>query len=1029
MTSGVCLVVLLQFLFTPASAGNKNFYTNDNSPSFTHYESGGFVDVTVTGKISDEQGNGIVGVNVLEKGTTRGTVSDGSGNFSLRVTGVNIVLVFSAVGYTSQEIAVGSSTEINVTMKLSSKKLDEVVVVGYGTQKKSELTNAVVQTTGEELKKSNAASLSNSLSGRLAGLYVNQRSAVPGFDDAQILVRGANTYRNSSALIVIDGVANADPDGLNRLDPNDIASISVLKDASAAIYGAQSAGGVILVTTKRGKTGKPVFDLNANQSWQSPTTKVRSANALEYMKVLNDRRLLEGTPPDFPDEFVNAFKNGDRRAEDWWNALIGKPISQSRESLTMRGGTEKFKYFNSIGALSQGGILRGDKTTKLRQYNLRSNMDVQVTNSFSVGLDLSLREKYTQTPQAGPGGSLEYLAVTSPLQEAYIDGDYRYPGQGWSQSNPAARLLSPGYRRYTADVASGILTFKYNMPFVPGLSLDGFASIDKTLNYNKTFNYTWFYYEKDADGNIVKKTSRVIEDIGLREDFARSQRITENIKLSYTKRIHEDHDISAFVAYEQSAYKDNYFWAQRLGYQSPLIDQLFAGSTDRLNWNNDGSATESGRENVFGRATYAYKSKYLVGLSARYDGSTIFPKETRFGFFPQASVGWVLSKESFIPKVFSNLKLRASWGKLGNDRVDPFQYIGAFGYTTGWVVDGTDVRGVAATTTPNPNITWEVSEKTDVGLEAGFLDNKITFEVDVYQSKTSHILGKRQASIPGYTGLILPDENIGKMDSKGIEFQAGYHDNFGKLYFNFNGNVSYNQNKIIFFDEAPQAEKYQKLEGNPYDAILVYKAIGIYRTQKDLDDNINYPGASLGGLIFADLNHDGEINSNDTYRYDASAFPKMQFGFAFDFDYNNFGLSILLQGQSGAKWRLNNGFNSGANGNGLEYVAKNSYSLENENAPLPMIEPNGVAASNSDFYYHKLTFLRLKSIELGYNLPKGLVSKVKLSSLRFYVSADNLLMVYNNLHKYGFGDPEFLSSNGGVYPNMKTINVGLNLTF
>jgi TonB-linked SusC/RagA family outer membrane protein len=657
-------------------------------------------------------------------------------------------------------------------------------------------------------------------------------------------------------------------------------------------------------------------------------------------------------------------------------------------------------------------------------------MDIQVTNSFSVGINLSLREKYTQTPQAGPGGSLEYLAVTSPLQEAYIDGDYRYPGQGWSQSNPAARLLSPGYRRYTADIASGIINFKYAMPFVPGLSLEGFASIDKTLNYNKTFNYTWFYYEKDADGNIVKKPSRVIEDIGLREDFARSQRITENIKLSYFKRIHDDHDINVFVAYEQSEYKDNFFWAQRLGYQSPLIDQLFAGSTDRLNWNNDGSATESARENVFGRATYAYKSKYLASFSARYDGSTIFPKNSRFGFFPQASLGWVLSKESFIPQnIFSNLKLRASWGKLGNDRVDPFQYIGAYGYSTGWVVNGTDVRGIAPTSTPNPNITWEVSEKADLGLEAGFLNNRITFEVDVYQSKTSNILGKRQASIPGYTGLSLPDENIGKMDSKGIEFQAGYHDQFGQLYFSFNGNMSFNRNKIIFFDEAPLAEKYQKLEGNPLDAILVYKAIGIFRTQKDLDDNIQYPGASLGGLIFADLNGDGVINSNDTYRYDASTFPKMQMGFNFEFDYKNFALSILLQGQSGAKWRLSNGFNSGANGNGLEYVAKNSYSLENVNSELPMISPNGVAASNSDFYYHTLTFLRFKSVELGYTLPTSLISKVKFSSLRFYVSADNLFMVYNNLQKYGFGDPEFLSSNGGVYPNMKTVNVGLNLTF
>ncbi len=1030
MKHALFMVVLCGFLCATASAGDKNFYLKTGDLFYEEYGAGDVSDVVVTGKVADEQGKGIGGVNVQEKGTTRGAVSDASGKFSIRVTGESSVLVFSAVGYVSQEIPLGLSTEINVTLELTSKKLDEVVVVGYGTQKKSELTNAVVQTTGTELKKSNAISLSNSLSGRLAGLYVNQRSSVPGFDDAEILVRGYNTYRNSSALIVIDGVANADPDGLNRLDPNDIESISVLKDASAAIYGAQSAGGVILVTTKRGKSGKTSFSFNTNFSNQSPTTRVRSASALEYMKVLNDRRALEGTPPDFPADFVKAFTDGTRRGEDWWNALIGPPSTQSRQSLTMSGGTEKIRYFTSIGTASQGGILRGDNKSKLRQYNVRSNIDVSVSNRLTVGVDLSAREKYTQTPQGGPGGEIGYLAFTSPLQEAYIGGDYRYPGEGWSQLNPAARILSPGYRRYKADVISGTIRFKYSLPFVKGLSLDGFASIDKTLNYDKAFNYTWFYYEKNAAGDILKVPSRSVEDIGLREDFTQSLRTTENIKLSYSTRFHEDHKLDVFVAYEQSEYQDNNFWAQRLGFDSPLIDQLFAGSTDRANGSNSGGASESGRQNYFGRASYSFRDKYLLGLSARYDGSNIFPKEKRFGFFPQASAGWVISNESFMPKnLFSNLKIRASWGQLGNDRVNPFQYIGAYGYAPGWVVNGADARGIAATSTPNPNITWEVSEKTDLGLEAGFLNNNLTFEVDLYRSKTSHILGRRQASIPGYTGLVLPDENIGKMDSKGIEFQAGYRRRVGKLNLNVNGNLSYNANKIIYFDETPQAESYQKLEGHPINSILVYKGIGIYRTAEDLTKYTGYPGATIGGSIFADLNNDGIVDGNDRYRFNASAFPKMQFGLTLGLDYQSFDLTILLQGQSGAKFRLSNGFNSGAAGNGLAYVAKNSFSLENPNAVLPEIAPNGVAASNSDFFYHDVTWLRMKSLQLGYNLPAKLVTKVGISGLRFYVSGDNLFLLYNNLKKYGNGDPEFLSGNGGTYPNMKTLNAGLNLSF
>ncbi|MEX6689510.1 TonB-dependent receptor [Danxiaibacter flavus] len=1017
----LCLVALLNFLSTAVMAKDKD-------PLFGYEIE---KDIIITGQITGENETAMAGVNIMEKGTSNGVFSDKDGKFSIKVKDKNSSLIFSFVGYSIKEIKIGSQSNFNVKLETISKDLDDVVVVGYGTQKRSELTNAVVQASGKELKKSNSISLSNSLSGRLAGVFVNQRSSVPGFDDAQILVRGPNTYRNSSALIVIDGVANADPDGLNRLDPNDIESISVLKDASAAIYGAQSAGGVILVTTKRGKTGKPTFDFVTTQSFNSPTMKIKSADAFQYMQVLNDRRALEGTPPDFPDELVQEFKTGKRRPENWYDALVDPPAKQARYSLTMRGGTDRVRYFLSLGTANQGGILRGDDKTRLKQYNVRSNVDVTVTKDLEVGLDISLREKYTQTPQAGPGGNIEYFANTSPLQEAYIGGDYRYPGEGWSQLNPAARLLSPGYRKYTADVASGTLRFKYNIPFVKGLALDGFASLVKTSNYNKSFNWTWFYYEKNpTTGDIVKKPSRTVEDIGLREEYYQSQRVTGNLKLSYNTVINKDHKISVFASYEQMEYKDNNFWAQRLGYDSYMIDQLFAGSKNPANGSNSGTASESSRQNYFGRASYEYQGKYLLGFSARYDGSPIFPKDTRFGFFPQASAAWVVSKESFMMKSpFSNLKVRASWGQLGNDRVNPFQYIGAFGYSPGWVVDGVDVSGIAATTTPNPNITWEVSEKTDLGLELGFLNNKLTFEADVYRTKTSHILGQRQASIPTYTGLLLPDENIGKMDSRGFDFQAGYKTNIGKVNMAINGNVSYAENKIIYFDETPQAEPYQKLEGKPLNSTLVYKAIGIYRTQEDLDKHPQYAGATLGGLIFADLNNDGKIDGNDRYMFDATTFPKVQFGLNVALSYKDFDLTMLFQGQSGAKWQLNNSFNSGAGGNGLQYVALNSYSLSNINSVLPMIAPVGTAGSASDFWYHKATWVRMKNLELGYNLPSRILSKVRMSGLRVYFSGDNLFMLYNNLKKYGAGDPEFVSGNGGVYPNMRTLSVGLNITF
>lgn len=1034
---------MLYFLCFAARAENKDnawAHAVDGVPDA--YGNLNAQEVTVSGTVLDETGAPLPGSSILEKGTTNGVVADFDGNFSLTVSGANSVLVFSYMGYLTKEVAVGASTNISVQMELDAQVLDEIVVVGYGTQKKSEVTNAVVQTTGADIKKSPAVSLSNSLSGRMAGLYVSQTSSVPGFDDAQIMVRGFNTTRDNSALIVIDGVANADPDGLSRLDPNDIESISVLKDASAAIYGAQSAGGVILVTTKRGKTGKPTIDFSTTQAFEFPTTRVRSANALEYMNVLNSSRAIDGTAADFPVELIDKYRSGELQSEDWWNSLIDPPVYQSRHSLTMQGGSEYIRYFTSVGMAEQNGILRGDNKTSLQQYNVRSNVDVNISKSIEVGVDLSYRVKETETPQGGAGGEAGYIAQTSPLRPAYIDGDYRYPGEGWSHSNPAARLLSPGYRKYSAGVTSGTMRFKYKAPFLEGLSVDGFASIIKTLHHEKKFDYTWRYYEKDAAGQIVEKPSRIIEDIGLEEKYTESNRVTLNAKLNYRTIIADDHTIDAFVAYEQMDFKDNFLMAGRLGYDSPNIDYIFAGSPDRSNWKNDGKASESGRQNYFGRLNYDYSGKYLVGLTFRYDGSPIFPEETRWGFFPGVSAGWVISRENFMPEnVFSNLKLRASWGELGNDRVDPFQYIGRYGYDSGWVVNGNEIRGIKSSSTPNPNITWEVTETTDIGLEVGLLNNRLSFEADVYRSNTRNILGQRQASIPNYTGLALPDENIGRMRSQGVEFQVGYKQSIGEVVLNLHGNYSYNENKIIYFDEVPQSEPYQKLEGMPFGSRLVYEAIGIYRTQADLDNNVNYNNAGLGGLIFKDRNGDGIIDGNDRYRYDTQiredkdgnlfpiALPKSQFGLNIGLNYKDFDFSMLFQGTEGSKWKLDTGFDAGANGNGLAYVANNSYSLDNRDAELPRVRPTGIAASDSDFYYHNLFFIRMKSLEFGYTLPKDTMSKVGISNMRFYVSGQNLFMVYNNLAKYGAGDPEFFQGKGAGYPNMRSLGLGLNLSF
>lgn len=989
----------------------------------------------VTGTVTSlDEGEPLPGVTILVKGTTKGTTTDTNGSYRIEASPSD-VLSFTFIGYRKYEITVGNQSVIDVQLLTDISALEEVVVIGYGTQKRAEVTNAVVQLEGKELTRTPAISVSNALAGQIPGLFVTQTSAVPGFDDSDISVRGFSTFGSAPALIVIDGVASRDPDGINRLDPGDIESLTVLKDASAAIYGARSGGGVILVTTKRGQAGEPKFEYSFNQGWGTPISKPEMADAIQYMRIINSADELDGRSPTFDDQQFQDFQSGVRTSTDWWDDLLGDQVlNQNRHSLSIRGGSEKIKYFASLGHARQGGLMRGDDKTKLRQYNARTNLDMQVHEYLNIGFDLHLRRKFTQTPQQGAGAIGPYVGVTSPLQPAYIDGNTNYPAEGWSQSNPAARITSPGYQRFTNDVLNSTLTWDLKIPWVEGLSVKGFAAFDKWNNYNKRFNYTWVYYEKDSEGNVVQRPSREIEPVGLREDYQQTEQITFNARLDYSRKFGVNHDLNAFIAYEQSETDFNFFWTERLGFESGEIDQLFAGSPDRTNWNNFGNATEEARQNYFGRISYGFKSRYLLMFNFRYDGSNIFPEDGRFGFFPGVSAGWRISEESFMPaNVFSDLKLRVSWGVLGNDRVAPFQYLQTFGFDSdnGYVIDGQDVNVLVPGVAANPAITWEETENIDIGLEGSLLDGRLSFLVDFFKQKTSDILAPRNSSIPTTLGIFPPDENIGEFENKGFEVQLSYRQEFANgLSINITGNTTYARNKIVFLDEVPPAEgsDFQRIEGERLGSTLVYQAIGIYRTQEDLTNNVSYAGAGLGNLIFADLNGDGVINGDDRYRYNTSANPEFQYGVNIGADYKGFDFSMLIQGQALIQKPFTNSFNTAANGNGLAYAAENSYTLDNPDAELPRILTTGIGASDSDFWYRDAGFVRLKQMQIGYRIPESILSTIGIDSFRIFLSGNNLL-TFDSLGDLAFGDPEFRSANGAEFPQLRTISLGLNVGF
>ncbi|MFS4417474.1 SusC/RagA family TonB-linked outer membrane protein [Maribacter sp. 2307ULW6-5] len=1041
------LYAFVLFLFLSSAlrahdpSGPNNNGTDPEVSKTSRSDSWDMEQITITGTVTDAMGVGLPGASVLEKGTTNGTQTDFDGNFTINVP-TGATLVFSYLSFVTKEVVVGESTSITVALEEDTAILDEVVVIGYGTQTRAEVTNAISQLEGPVLQQTPAISTSNALQGQVPGLFVVQGGSAPGFDDSELRVRGSSTFNgNVPVLIVIDGVPNRDPDGLNRIDGNDIESISVLKDASAAIYGAQAAGGVILVTTKRGRQGKAKFNYSFDQGFSRPIGKLGVASAVDFMNINNTADALDGRPLGFPQELIADFQNGTRQSTDWWDDIIGgRTLIQSRHSLNVSGGSERVRYFTSFGHARQGALVINDDKTKLRQFNLRSNLDVDVSDNFSVQFDLAGRRKFTQRPQGDVGGVGNQLAVTSPLLPAFLNGDTNLPAAGFSEFNPAARVTSPGYGRFTNDVFNANLNWNLRLPWLTdGLSFKGFLAYDHAYFVDREFNFTWTWWEFDENDIPVERPSRTIEPPGLTQTFRQSSQTTVNFRLEYEKRFGKDHDVKAFLAYEQNQGASNFFQAGRRNFESAALDEIFAGSLDQDDWITDGAASETSRQNYFGRVSYSALSKYLFQFNFRYDGSSIFPKGNRFGFFPGASAGWRLSEESFVPEVFSDLKLRASWGILGNDRVDPFQFLQAFGFPSGvqgnaggTVLGGQDVQTLVPDVSPNPGITWEKTENIDIGLEGSLFEGKLGFAFDYFIQNTTDILASRNVSIPDVFGILPPDENIGEFANEGVDAQLTYNyksDNGFRL--GITGNLTYARNRVEFFDEVPPAEgsEFQRLEGRPLASPLVYKAIGIYRTQEDLDNNVNYPGAGLGNLIFADLNGDGVINGDDRYRFDAKPFPEIQYGLNLSGGFKDFDFSMLFTGQGRVKRVVNNEFNAGGSGNNLEYYVDRTFSLENRDAEFPRIIRTGLdGGTNSDFWYRNADFLRLRQMQLGYNLPQSLLDKTNgLESFRLYLSATNILTIFDALSEFERGDPEF--ANTFAFPQLSTISLGVNVGF
>jgi TonB-linked SusC/RagA family outer membrane protein len=995
--------------------------------------------VKITGTITDENGNPLPGVNVMAEGTTIGTISDVNGKYTLDAPNRNAVIMFTFIGYTVQKVVAGTRTTLDVKMVPDITALEEVVVVGYGTSKKASMTGSIIAVKGEKLQIAPTINYSESLSGRLPGLVTVKYSGEPGRDDATIRIRGANTLGNNTPLVVIDGVANRD---MTRLDPSSIENVTVLKDASAAIYGAQAANGVILITTKRGSLGKPEVTVNFNQGLSQPTVIPKMADAPTYATMLNEIDYYSNLPLTYSEAEIQKFRDG---SDPWmypnvdWFDEVFKPSSlQNYGNISVSGGTEKMKYYLSGGFNYQDGIYK-NSATNYSQVDFRSNIDGKITDNISLSVDLSGRQEYRKgaayttsyifgsliTGGAGSGGR--------PTQIAKYSADK--PASGFiGGMNPMVMGTNiPGYNNEKTYVFQSNVKLLVNIPWVKGLSLTGNVSFDKNISNGKLwvipYNlYTWDRITYDASGNpvVTPALSGPSLDPQLTQNMGDGQSVMLNTLANYDITIAAKHNIKILAGVEKITGESMSLMAYRRGFVSTAVDQMFAGADPAKN--NGGSASQSARLNYFGRVNYDFLQKYLLEFVWRYDGSYIFPEKGRYGFFPGISAGWRLSEENFWKNnlaLFNYFKLRGSWGQTGNDRISPYQYLSSYGFSaTPFVFNQSlEVKALNELRIANPDVTWEIANQSNIGFDSQILNGKFQVSAEYFYNIRTNILWYRNASVPVSTGLTLPRENIGEVINQGYEIQLGYTDKIGNFTYEISANGAYAKNKIKFWDETPGVPEYQQSTGRPMNAGLYYKAIGIFSDQAAVDAYPHWAKARPGDIIFEDVSGDGKIDGLDQVRYEKTDIPTFTGGLSIDLGYKNFFASILLQGATGAVRTYN--IESGKIGNYLAESAEGRWTVDNTNAKKPRTwnaAGEYWSSLNNTYWLTSNDYLRLKNLQIGYNLPKTISDKLHLINTSIYFSGLNIL-TFSPEKSF---DPETV---GNRYPMNKVYNLGIKVTF
>ena len=1001
--------------------------------------------ITVSGTIVDAAGVPIIGAVVIDPAnTSNGCISNVDGHFTMQAA-VGKVLKVSSIGYREYQFTVLSQPQkYNIVLQEDNVELEEVVVVGYGVQKKVTMTGAVSAIQNKEITTTKNENLQNMLTGKIPGLRIVQNTSEPGQFTNKMDIRGFGT-----PLVVIDGVPR---DNMAKIDAEDIESISVLKDASAAVYGVRAANGVILITTKKGNKGHASVSYSGNMTWQVPTNFPDLVEAADIMTLINEKvihNVDESANRTYSLEEIADYRNGVKRGTNWKNEIFRNSAPQTQHSINISGGGDKVTYFASAGYQYQESYLRSN-AINYEKFNLRSNISANVTDNLKFDLNISGMMDERESSPANSSAIIYEGWLSSPLEKVWYDEEKRMYASRLNPAgyNPAALMDTEltGHCTYKSKWFQSNASLTWDIPWVKGLSISGMYSYDYITNNDDEYRKAYNLY--DASGNAIIKSAQTAAPNKISRYFYEKQNNLWQARLNYDNSFGKN-NVGVLVLFEnQHKEGDNFYGSRQVALD---MDKVFAGITTNQEFNQNADQAvlyDNANRALVGRLNYDYAGKYIAEFAFRYEASSLFPKETRWGFFPSVSAGYRISEENFWKEsplnFINNFKLRTSWGVLGDDSAARYQHITGYRYPSGGgaVFDGQYISASTSTGIPNKEITWYESKTFNIGVDAEAWNGLLGVTAEYFNRERSGLLTTRAGSLPGVVGATLPQENLNGDRTQGFEIELSHRNHIDDFYYQIKGNIAYTRTKYTHVETSRAGNSYENWRNNTnnrYNNITWgVEGAGRLETWDEIWHNPIFiaRGSVLGDYEYYDWNGDGVFSELDKHPLvNSSSIPLLNFGFTFSAQWKGIDISMLFQGAGKTYVSPQGILYQPLWGDGAVAQYKDRWHPED-----PLANPYDPSTNwikghyaytgtlpdqSSDFHLQNASYLRLKNLEIGYTLPDKWLKSAKVQGIRVYFSGYNLL-TFTGLK---YLDPEYSADTAYAYPISKTFTLGLNFKF